>query len=184
MLSKREALRLVSEHISSGKKRRHMIAVSAIMKELAKEFRVNEEEWELVGMLHDLDYDKTINDPSKHGLVASKMLEGKLSKESLHAIRAHDHRTGVRPKSVLDKALIASDCIWGLIVRTALATSSRKIHQIEVNMLKDAFRDESFPKFLANGIMMCREINLTLEEFFKLSLKSLPGEWTIDESDL
>ena len=134
--------------------------------------------------MHDLDYDKTVGDMSKHGLVAAKLLERKIPEECLHAIQAHDYRTGVKPEGVMDKALIASDCIWGLIVRTALATSNRKIRQIEVNMLKDKLRDESFPKFLANGIIMCGEISLTLEGFFKLALKSLPKEWTIDESDM
>jgi len=184
MLSKQETLQLLSEHVSDGKKRKHMIAVSAIMKKLAKRLQMNTENWELAGLLHDLNYDKTINDMSKHGLVASKMLEGKLPEECLHAIRAHDHRTGVKPESLMDKALVASDCVWGLIIRTALATSTERVRQIEVNMLKETLRDKSFPKFLASGITMCREINLTIEEFFRLALKSLPKDWTIDESDL
>lgn len=100
-----------------------MLAVASIMKELAKRFSQNENEWELVGLLHDLDYDLTENERNKHGLTASNMLKGKLKKESLHAIQAHDHRTGIKPKTLIDKALIASDCIWGLIIRTAVSTN-------------------------------------------------------------
>jgi len=161
-----------------------MIAVSAIMKELAKRLGMNEKEWELVGLLHDLDYDIIEDDMSRHGLVASKMLEGKLPEKCLHAIKAHDHRTGVKPESTIDKALIASDCIWRLIVRTALASRGRKIHRIKLDTLKNKFKNDSFPKFLKNGIIMCTQVNLPLEEFFKLSLGSLPQNWTVDEADL
>jgi len=184
VLSKEEAFRLLSEHVFSEKKKRHMIAVSAIMKRLSKRLGMNEEEWELVGLLHDLDYDIIEGDMSRHGLVASKILEGKLPEECLHAIKAHDHRTGVKPASIMDKALIASDCIWGLIVRTALASRSRKIHRIKLDALKNKFKDDSFPKFLKKGIKMCAQINFTLEEFSKLALRSLPQNWTFDEADL
>jgi len=183
MISRQEALRLLVDCFSDGRKIKHMIAVSAIMKELAERLHMDVEKWELVGLLHDLDYEKTLSEKSKHGMVASEMLKGKLPEECLQAIRAHDHRTGVKSESVMDKALIAADCVWGLILRTAWATSSTKIRQIEVDMLKDMFRDASFPEFLKNGIMMCREINLTLEEFFKLALESLHKEWTIYKID-
>ncbi|NIW11861.1 MAG: HD domain-containing protein, partial [Gammaproteobacteria bacterium] len=85
-MSKEEAFQLLSEHVSSKKKKRHMIAVSAIMKRLSKRLGMNEEEWELVGLLHDLDYDIIEGDMRGHGLVASKILEGKLPEECLHAI--------------------------------------------------------------------------------------------------
>jgi len=175
---------LLTDHFSDGRKIKHMIAVSAIMKELAKRLQMNAEKWELVGLLHDLDYYKTLDDKSKHGLVAAGMLKGKLPEECLQAIRAHDHRTGVKPQSVMDKALIASDCVWGLILRTSWATSKKKIGQLKVKMLLDTFRDVSFPKFLADGILLCREINLTPEEFFKLTLEVLPKEFTLYKVDI
>ena len=145
---------------------------------------MNEKEWELVGLLHDLDYDIIEGDVRRHGFIASEMLEGKLRPECLHAIRAHDYRTGVKPQSAIDKALIAADCIWGLIARVALAVPSRKISKITADDLKQKLKDRGFPTFLANGIMMCEDVGLTLEQFFKLALKSLPPNWTINRGDL
>jgi len=142
MLSKQEALRL----IDGRSKAKHMIAVSAIMKGLAKRLGMNEEEWELVGLLHDLDHDEVKGDMSKHGLVAAKMLKGRLSEECLYAIRAHDHRTGVKPKSVLDKALIASDIVSIFVVAAASVMPDKKISRISVGTLKEKFRDKSFIK--------------------------------------
>jgi hypothetical protein len=185
MLSKQEALRLLHEHVSEAKKIKHMMAVSAIMKGLAKRLHMNEDEWELAGLLHDLDFDMTVakNKIGKHGLIASKILEGKLPKECLHAIQTHDLRVGAKPETFMDKALIASDCLWYLIVRTSITTSNRNIRQLKVNMMKENFRDESFPKHFKKGIMMCKEINLTPEELFEIALKSLPQDLSIDKSD-
>jgi len=178
MLSKQEALRLLGEQVSRKDKRRHMIAVSAIMRGLAKRLHADEREWELVGLLHDIDWDKIEGDMSRHGLVASEMLEGKLSEEDLHAIRAHDHRSGIKPESVLDRALIASDAISNFIAATAAVMPNRRLSQITVDTLKDKFKDESFTylkhrPYLGNLIRTCEEIGLPLEEFFHLALKSL-----------
>jgi len=184
MLSKQEALRLLDGNFCDKRKVEHAIGVAAIMKKLAKRLHGDAKKWELVGLLHDLDYEKTLGDKGQHGLVASKMLEGKLPEDCLHAIRTHDRRTGLKPESVMDKALIAADCFWGLILRAAWATSKKKIRQIKVSMMMDIFRDASFPKFLADGILMCREINFTPEEFFEFALESLPEEMSLYKIDL
>ena len=74
MLDRADALRLLEENVRDKKIILHMIAVGAIMKEVARYFGEDEELWELVGLLHDIDYERTKNDPSKHGLVAEEIL--------------------------------------------------------------------------------------------------------------
>ena len=184
MLTRQEALRLIEEHVSGVKKKRHMIAISAIMKELAKRLGMDEGKWELVGLLHDLDYDVIRGDMRKHGLVAAEMMQGKLPEECLHAIRSHDYRTGVKPESMLDKALIAADCVWGLIVRVALSTSHGKANEVKLNALGKALENKSFPPFLKSGILMCRDFKLTLEDFLETALEAIPSNLTINEDDL
>ncbi len=184
MLTRQDALQLLDEHVSSAKKKRHAITVSAIMKELAKKLGKNEQEWELVGLLHDLDYDLLHGDMRKHGLVASEMLEGKISEEGLQAIRSHDYRTGVKPESVLDKMLIASDCIWVLIVRVAFTTSQGKVRKVRSSTLESAFERKSFPSFLKSGILMCRDSGLALEDFLEIAIKAIPSDMIVDENDL
>jgi predicted hydrolase (HD superfamily) len=104
IISIEEALSLIKDTT----KYKHSLLVSQIMNMLAKHFNKPEKDWILVGLLHDLDYD-TIEDFSQHGLSASMMLADRLPQESLHAIRAHDHRTGTKPNSLLDDALIFAD---------------------------------------------------------------------------
>ena len=184
MLTQQEALRLIEEHVSGVKKKRHMIATSAIMKELAKRLGMDEYKWELVGLLHDLDYDMIGGDMRKHGLVAAEMMQGKLPEECLHAIRSHDYRTGVKPESMLDKALIAVDCVWILMVRVAFLNSRGRIDGVDLDALKNLFEDKSFPAFLKSSIMLCRDFGLTLEDFLKMALEATPSDLTISEDDL
>ena len=100
--------------IENSSKYEHSLLVSRIMKNLANRFNTSEQIWILVGLLHDLDYDQ-IDDFSKHGLVASEQLRNKLPLEAIHAIQSHDYRTGVKPESLLDEALIFADSLAGFI---------------------------------------------------------------------
>ena len=81
------------------------------MKGLAERLGENRAKWELVGLLHDLDYDFVKGDMSKHGIIAARTLEGRLSEEGLYAIKSHDQRAGFTPRSLLDRSLIAADAI-------------------------------------------------------------------------
>ena len=110
-ISKTEALQMISE----SSKLAHSTLVSKIMVRLAEHLREDPAEWEIAGLLHDLDYDLVQDDPSQHGIKAAAILDGKVSKEVLQAIMAHDHRTGQKAATLLDRALIFSDSLAILI---------------------------------------------------------------------
>jgi len=107
------------------------------MEALAAYFQEDEREWGLVGLLHDLDHDDVKVDMSRHGILAAGMLEGRLSREGLHAIMAHDRRTGVEPESMLDESLIFADSLAVLIEDRGLDASADEA------TLDRALREES-----------------------------------------
>ena len=121
-ISLAEAISLISQ----SSKYRHSILVSKIMSSIARHFQIENEEWMLAGLLHDLDYDIIDGDMSKHGLVAASMLHGKVSEDVLHAIMSHDHRTGVEPVNLLDKSLKFADALAVLI-------EDQSIHDVPEN---------------------------------------------------
>jgi len=110
-ISKTEALQMISE----SSKLAHSTLVSKIMVRLAEHLQEDTAEWEIAGLLHDLDYDLVQDDPSQHGIKAAAILDGKVSKEVLQAIMAHDHRTGQKAATLLDRALMFSDSFAILI---------------------------------------------------------------------
>ena len=107
MITKAKALSIIEGSSKQG----HSIMVGKITKALANQLGTNEELWELVGILHDLDYAETSNDWSKHGVISATRLEGKLPSEGLNAIMRHDYRTGLTLNTKLDHSLIFADAL-------------------------------------------------------------------------
>nr|MDO8135023.1 HDIG domain-containing protein [Candidatus Njordarchaeum guaymaensis] len=167
MLAKAEAIRLLKKHVKSVEIRKHSIAVSELMGEVARRFRISPEEWQLCGLLHDLDRERIQGDMSKHGLVAAELLESLLSRDSLHAIRAHDHRTGVTPRSIMDKALIASDAVTTFFSELVEREQIGQLAELNSKTFPKIFEDKPFRKlgYLKNRIEICREIGIPLDEF-------------------
>ena len=117
-ITEREAHRL----LEGSSKLFHSILVAQIMEVLAMEFSAVPHDWGIVGLLHDLDHDATVDDPPRHGNLTAEILADKLPDASLHAIRAHDHRSGVKPVTQLDRALVFADNLAILIENQKLKT--------------------------------------------------------------
>jgi hypothetical protein len=139
------------------------------MSDLAEKLDENKQEWGLVGLLHDMDYDETESAMSKHGLVAAEKLKGRLSEYCLHAIKSHDYRAGVEPQSRLDKALIATDSLMNLVERMGKPHESLTVEELQTELDKIS----SDQPWFRNNILKCTEIGLDLVDFFRLCLKSL-----------
>src|SRR4030066_397584 len=112
MLTRDDALSLVNKHVSKKNVVYHMIAVEAIMRSTARHFGEDEKKWSLVGLLHDVDYEKTEATPEKHSLLAQEILNGVIPEDMIKAIITHNSKhTGVMPESRMEKALVACDAI-------------------------------------------------------------------------
>jgi putative nucleotidyltransferase with HDIG domain len=86
MMSRKKALKLVK----NCSKYSHLLLASKLMKRLAEKLGEDSLEWELVGLLHDLDFDEVRNDMSRHGVLAAERLKDKLPEHCIYAIKAHD----------------------------------------------------------------------------------------------
>jgi len=181
MLSKTEAVKLLRKHLKTSEARKHSLAVAELMRQLAGRLKMNGEEWELCGLLHDLDREEVQGDMSKHGLVAAELLEGRLPRDCLQAIRAHDHRTGVVPRNIIDKALIASDALSQVFSELVERGESGELAVMNSNAFRKKFEEKPFKKleYLKNRIEICREIGVLLDDFLNLArevfLKKAPG---------
>ncbi len=162
MISENEAFQLIEK----SSKYNHAIMVSQIMEELVRMLGENVEEWKIVGLLHDLDHDETRDAPHEHGIVAAEKLKGKLPEHCIHAIRAHDNRTGLKTESKLDKALIASDSLANLIERT-----DRTVNELNCMTLRAELESVSLKKYwFKNNIWQCEEFGVKLDDLLRLGL--------------
>jgi predicted hydrolase (HD superfamily) len=161
-ISRDEALNLIKD----SSKYSHSIRVANMMKKLATHFNENQEEWELVGLLHDLDYDHTIDSRQLHGIIAGEMLQGKISSLAIEAIKSHDYRTIFKPNNRLARMLIACDAFDALI--ELMNQKEMKITKLMIFQLLDSWTIEK--PWLKELIKNVESDNITLDLFLEYCL--------------
>ncbi|MFC2091863.1 HD domain-containing protein [Elusimicrobiota bacterium] len=173
MLNRTEALHLIAEKVKTKNLLKHMLAVESCMKELALYFNEDQEVWGMAGLLHDIDYDDTKDDFSKHGNVSADFLRDKgVAEDILNAIRAHAMKK--ERDNTLEKALYAVDPLTGLIVACALMHPSRKIRELDVKFVQNRFREKRFAAgAYRDQIMTCETLGLSIDEFITICLEGM-----------
>jgi len=173
MITRDESLDLIKQHVKNKNLVNHMIAVSAIMKRLAEHFDEDVELWEAVGLLHDIDYEATSDDFSRHGLVSAEMVADLLPEEGIHAIRSHNEMTGFKAESKLDISLFAADALSGMIVAGALVRPT-KLEGMKASSIRRRMKDKSFARQVSReNIMRCEEIGIPLSEFLTMGIEAM-----------
>ena len=163
----------MEKHVKNKNLVNHMIAVSAIMKGIANHFGKEPALWEVVGMLHDVDYERTGDDFPRHGLLSATMVADYLPEEGLKAIRAHNPMTGVEAESRMEISLFAADAISGLIVADALVRPTR-LEGMKPKSLRRRMKDKSFARNVSReNIRRCEEMGLDLNRFLALSIEAI-----------
>ena len=156
---------------------KHMLAVEAIMKSLAEHFDDDVNLWGLTGLLHDVDYELVEGDMVKHGLLAEKVLTGKVDEKVIRAVKTHNHEnTGFKPESRMEKMLISADAVSGLIIACALVMPTKKISEVRVETVAKKFKDKDFARGCdRKRIELCESVGLEKEKLFEISSNALQG---------
>lgn len=110
------AYQILHEYTKGEPLLKHAESVSIVMEAYAKKLGQNPEQWKIAGLLHDADYEAY---PEKHpNLIVARLRE--MGEEDLaYAISAHYTKWGNEAKTLMDKALIASDELTGFIIACA-----------------------------------------------------------------
>lgn len=174
-MQREEALSLVKEQVKNKNLIKHMLAVEAVMARLAEYLEEDKELWGMTGLLHDLDYDKTADDPMQHGLLGAEMLKERgFPLEMVQAVKAHNEALAVERNSLMDKALYAADPVTGLLVAAALIHPEKKLSAIDVDFVLKRFKEKSFARGAGREqIQSCSDLGLNLEQFLGLSLEAM-----------
>ncbi len=181
-MERKQALKIVKEKIKNKNLVNHCLAVEVIMKGLAGELNrradksdLDEEKWAMVGLVHDIDYDQTADDPHKHSLIGAALLEDLgFEDDIIYAVKAHNEIHGIPLKSKMDTALYAADPISGLIVAAALIRPEKKLNAVNADSVLKRFGEKAFARGAnREQIMACEELGITLEDFIKIALKSM-----------
>jgi putative nucleotidyltransferase with HDIG domain len=121
-MDRAEAYALLTEYVTDQSLVRHCLSVEAAMRAYARKLNEDEEEWGIVGLLHDFDYERW-PDPPDHPLKGSEILRQRgYPEDVITAILSHaDYLSDRYPRTrPVEKALYACDELAGLITATAL----------------------------------------------------------------
>ena len=179
MLNKNDALKILHENIQNKNLHKHHYAVAAAMKGLAIELGGDPEVWEIVGLLHDADYEKTKDKMELHTILLAEILEKEdVGEEVIRAIQSHAYEyTGKKPQTKMEFALLSCDDLTGLIVAVALV-HPEKLAGVTVKSVMKKFGSKSFAAGAdREKIKRCEEnLNIPLDNFTGLVLKAMQEE--------
>ncbi len=177
-MTRDRAYQLLTELVKNQNLIRHGLAVEAIMRSLARRFNEEEDEWGMVGLLHDADYELTNKDPKRHTLEISKRLrELGVSERIINAIQAHSDEIKPNRENNLERAVYAADELSGLITACALVRPEKKLSALTIESVLKKFKSPSFAAGAKReNILTCeKDLNIPLAEFVKIALEAMQG---------
>lgn len=176
-MNREEAIDSIEANVGNRNLIKHMLATEAIMRALARKFKEDEEEWGLAGLLHDIDVELTEGDMDTHGKLGADLIREMGASESIvHAVLCHNEAQGIACETKLDKALLCTDPLTGLITAAALVRPDRKLAGVEAKSVRKRFKEKSFAAGVKREqIAGCSELGLELDKFIELGLKAMKG---------
>jgi predicted hydrolase (HD superfamily) len=173
-MDRSEALDLVRQHVKKENNVKHMIAVGAVMRQTADRLGQDQDRWELVGILHDIDFE-ICTGAEDHCLKARELLGGKLDQEAIDCIMAHNSaHTKVPVDTPMKKGLIAADASSGLVLACALVMPSKKLSDVKPESVVKKFGSKDFAKGVSRErIMQCEQIGIARDQFLALALEGM-----------
>ncbi len=163
---------LLNSHVSDTYQLKHALMVAICLREYAKKFNEDEDLWYTTGLLHDLDYSEHPETHPNESLIWLKELN--YPDTLIHAVASHAwQRTNIKPETLLDKVLVATDEMCGLIYAYAILRGD--FNGIEVKSILKRFKERAFAsKINREEIQMGVDLlGVTLEEHVQVLLNAL-----------
>jgi putative nucleotidyltransferase with HDIG domain len=168
-----EARELVWSRVKNKNLRKHILAVAAVMKHLARRLGEDQDKWELCGMLHDLDYEETKDEPERHTLVAEPVLREKgVDEDVIEAVKAHAGKAPLEGN--MNIAAYCADPVTGLVVACALIHPDKKLEPIDAEFAMKRFKEKRFAAGAdRDRIRACERLGIELEDFLDLAIRAM-----------
>lgn len=178
-MTREEALKLLESYNKDRPDFIHYLESEAIMGALAKRLGEDEQYWKMLGLLHDVDWGVTKQDPRQHLTKASEILKNAgFDDEFIRIVLSHGFGwdcAGLKERKRTEKveyALASAETVTGLI--HAYALLRKGLEGMEVAGLKKKMKDKKFAAGVNRGIIMeCEKLGLSLDEFLDTAIRAV-----------
>lgn len=173
--TRQNALDLLHKYNETHSLRKHGLAVEATMRHFAKYFGEDEEHWGIIGLIHDLDYEKY---PEQHCEMTEKILkENNWPDDYIRAVLSHGWQicTDIQPESLLEKTLYTIDELTGLVTTAALVRPTKSILDMKAKSVKKKWNNKNFAAKIDRSIIErgAEMLEMEMNEIITLTIEGM-----------
>lgn len=174
-MDRENAISVWREYNSEDSLFRHALSVEATMRHFARKYGEDENYWGIVGLLHDIDYQKY---PTEHLAHSRAMLEkAGFGEDFIHAVQSHGWGlcSDVEPSRRMEKVLYAVDELTGFIAACAYVRPSRSVLDMEVRSVKKKWGSANFAAGVSREVIEkgAAMMGIPLEELISETIVAL-----------
>ena len=164
--TREQAWNILCEYNESDALRRHALAVEGVMRHFSVLHGGDADLWGLIGLLHDLDYERY---PDQHCAKTAEILRDLgVDEEIVRACASHGYGVccDIEPLTDAEKTLFTIDELTGLIGAAALMRPSRSVMDIEVKSVMKKYKTPTFAAGCDRALIErgCAMLGMPLEE--------------------
>ncbi len=169
------AWELLCRYTETDALRKHALAVEGVMRHFAPRHDGDPEVWGIVGLVHDLDYEKY---PEEHCVHTKRILEEEgWPPDLVRAVLSHAWGvcTDVEPESPMERVLYAVDELTGLVAATALVRPSRSVLDTGVKSVRKKWKNARFAAGVDRSIIEqgAERLEMTLPELIEETIAGM-----------
>src|SRR5215216_11671 len=187
-LTREQSWDLFRDWTESPSLRKHVLAVEACMRAYARRFGEDEETWGLVGLLHDLDYERFPDAATGHPRKGMEELERQgFSSEFVRAVASHADYLDVPRETPMEKTLYAVDELSGFIMACAYVRP-QGIHGMTPKSVKKKMKTPAFAAAVDRDAMRAgaKDLGVDFDEHVATviaALEARSGELALDGAE-
>ena len=176
-MTREEAWELLTEYNQDEFHLQHAQTVENTMRYFARELGFADEEdfWGIVGLLHDLDFEKY---PEEHCIKSQEIMKERgIDKKIIHATASHGYAitVDIKPEHEMEKVLYAVDELTGLIGAVVLMRPSKSVQDLRLKSVKKKYKSKNFAAGCSREVIErgADMLGWTLEDLIQRTIDAL-----------
>ncbi|WP_448863793.1 hydrolase [Dorea sp.] len=176
-MTREEAWELLTEYNQDEFHLQHAQTVENTMRYFARELGFEEEEdfWGIVGLLHDLDFEKY---PEEHCIKSQEIMKERgIDEKIIHATASHGYAitVDIKPEHEMEKVLYAVDELTGLIGAVVLMRPSKSVQDLTLKSVKKKYKSKNFAAGCSREVIErgADMLGWTLEDLIQRTIDAL-----------
>lgn len=176
-MTREEAWELLTEYNQDEFHILHAQTVENTMRYFARELGFADEEdfWGIVGLLHDLDFEKY---PEEHCIKSQEIMKERgIDEKIIYATASHGYAitVDIKPEHEMEKVLYAVDELTGLIGAVVLMRPSKSVQDLTLKSVKKKYKSKNFAAGCSREVIErgADMLGWTLEDLIQRTIDAL-----------